>query len=254
MSGISLNRQKLASMKSSLQTEFTRQIEKSKTEAMHEAINTAAWAAEALAIFTFPSRPGIIYALKAMRQDVSAVYALPGAVFDRLKSNPSQANAFWAAMKNGDIARARSIVRASGTSIASIQIGDALDPSLHDRARDSKTGRVILENPLQMVTKQELDAYMKTAIRRLGKTASGWVAAFHDLGGAGDTGSWWKGTTIHGSDGGHARISQTKQSVTITLINTRPLARKHLSPGQVDRIMKDARERLLQGLKSKIAA
>jgi len=85
------------------------------------------------------------------------------------------------------------------------------------------------------------------AIKRLGKTASGWLACAELLGGDGNKPKW-KGTAMHGPDGGYAEIHQTATGFVVRMFNTRPLARKHLSPGQFAAIQRQAQRRLAERL------
>lgn len=210
----------------------------------------AADTAVALAERTFPSSMAIGYTVRSVRADVSSVYCTPGKVFAYLDcKDPMLARRFWALLKSGDLSAAARIVRESGTSIATIRIGGRLDPALHERARDNK-GRVALPAPLQMCGKEEIAAYVKTVIATIGKTASGWSAAADDLGAAVPT--RWKSVAIHGRSGGHTRAALSPKSITITLVNTRPLARKHLSPGQARTIRKYAADYLTRAIASRI--
>ena len=88
-----------------------------------------------------------------------------------------------------------------------------------------------------------MENYLKKVVMRLGKTASGWGACLERLGFNGNH-PRWKGTAIHGSDGGEVTFSHSKTKVTIWLANTRPLARKLINPSQVQRIVKSREEAL----------
>lgn len=206
----------------------------------------AAETAVALAERTFPSTMAIGYAVRSVRADVSAVYCTPGRIYQTLsEKNIHLAGAFWAAIKKNDLAAAARIVRDSGTPVATTRIGGPLDPALHEKSRDTK-GRVTLRAPLQMTTREEIAAYTRTVIASLGKTASGWSAAADNLGAPVPT--RWKSVAVHGRQGGHTRTTITPKTITITLINTRPLARKHISPGQVHAIRTAAAEKITRAL------
>lgn len=246
----------LASAKSKLQAELNRHLGAARATFAKELRETAGELAMELADRTFPSDGAIGYTVRSVRADVASVYVLPGRVFEVLQSaDPAEAGAFWAAMKNGNLSRAREIVRQSGTYIAGIEIGSALRPSHHTSSRDPKTGNVAIPKPLQMVTKQERDDYTRLVVREIGKTASGWMACADDLGANGNF-VRWKGIAVHGKSGGSVRIQISATRIAIILNNKRHLARKHISPGQLARIRKRANEELLIRLKqkSKIAA
>jgi hypothetical protein len=208
--------------------------------------------AVALAERTFPSVMAIGYAVRSVRSDVSSVYATPGKIFAVLESkDPVLAGKFWAAMKKGDLSSARQIVQQSGTSVANIRIGGSLDPALHEKSRNNN-GTVTIPAPLQMCTKEEIAQYTKTVIAQLGKTASGWSACAAELGQTVPTN--WKSVAVHGRSGGHIRPALSPQSISITLVNTRPLARKHLSPGQAATIRKNAAEYLGRAIQSRLSS
>jgi hypothetical protein len=241
----------LASAKSKLQAEINRHLVGSRAKLAVELRETAGELAMELADRTFPGHEAIGYTVRSVRADVASVYALPGRVFEVLQSaDPAEAGAFWSAMKRGDLSRAREIVRQSGTYIAGIEIGSALRPYHHTSSRDPKTGNVAIPKPLQMVTKQERDDYTRLVVREIGKTASGWMACADDLGANGNF-VRWKGIAVHGKSGGSVRFVLTETRIAIILNNKRPLARKHISPGQLARIRKQANEKLLIRLKEK---
>lgn len=231
-------------------THFERKFTSARAAIADAVREVAAETAVALAERTFPSSMAIGYAVRSVRGDVRSVYCTPGKVFAVLESkDPILARRFWGFLKSGDLSAAARIVRESGTSIANIRIGSPLDPTLHARARNAK-GRVALPAPLQMCSKDELVAYEKTVIATLGKTASGWSAAADDLGAAVPT--RWKSIAVHGRDGGHTRAAISPKDITITLVNTRTLARKHLSSGQASSIRKNASEKLSRAIQSRI--
>jgi hypothetical protein len=76
----------------------------------------------------------------------------------------------------------------------------------------------------------------------------GWNSAADDLGANASGGA--KGTGIHGKSGGHAKIEITETEVSVSLVNTSPLAKKLLAAGRVSSIMKETRVRLLEKIKS----
>ncbi len=208
----------------------------------------AAETAGALAERTFPSSQAIGLAVAALRHDFSLVYASPSKAYKILEeSNPQTAKAFYSAWKRGDLARAGEIIRSSGTSIASIQIGRDLDPSLRDKYRN-KNGRVVVRAPLQLVTSEQYSAALQVALLEIGKTASGWLACAQKLGGDGNV-IKWKGIAIHGSEGGDIQLQITEFGARLILHNRRPLARKHISPSQVAAIREAARNHMANLMK-----
>lgn len=213
----------------------------------------AAHTAEALGETTFPSKNAIGLAVAAMRFDFSQIYATGSKAYKILEeSDPAKARRFYAAWKRGDISTARDVIRSSGTSISGIEIGKALDPSIRDRYRD-KNGRVICKAPVQLVHSGEYQAALKVAIAEIGKTASGWFSCAQKLGGDGNNVPW-KGTAVHGSSGGSVAYQQDEFGARVVLTNKMPLAKKHLSPGQIARIRESARAELLQLLRQSVTA
>lgn len=250
MRAISLNRSKFESNKSKMRTAFDTKLRNYQQEATEKARFAAIYVARELAELTFPSPNAIGFAVAAMRFDVSRVYCTAGKAYEILKQTAGVqvAGAFYAAYRNGQISQAREVLRASNSPIRDCEIG-SLRPELHEKSRDPKTGRVMLAHPLQIVQKAELDSYLRSAIARIGKTASGWNACAAKLGGS-ESGFRWKSTAVHGSDGGV--VTQTGGSKAAYVINNvRPLARKHISPGQVDRIVKAGELYYLQMLAAK---
>jgi hypothetical protein len=236
---VHLDRSKFEDQRRKLEQRLYQKMSRIKADTTRKTEMAAVYVAEQLAAATFPTSQSIGIAVAAIRFDVSRVYITPGKAFEILREGIGQAkaSAFYAATKRGDWTLARSILRASGTSIQNIKIGDPLNPDYHEVSRNTK-GRVNLLNPLQIVTSEELKAYSKTAVARLGKTASGWLACAERLGGDGNS-IRWKGTAVHGSDGGKVNIRNDKTKVSYILTNTRPLAKKLISAGQVKRIMAD---------------
>lgn len=240
--------------KSALKTALARKLDRMQ-QALPEALRkTGATAAERLGELTFPGPSAIGIAMAAMRFDFGRIYATPGKVFEILEGTAGKqaAGAFYAAWKRGDLDRARDIIRRSASPISSIIVGRALDPSLREKFRD-RNGRVMSAYPQQLVSQEEYAAGLKVAIAEIGKTASGWFACAEQLGGDGNR-IRWKGTAVHGSDGGSVEIEWTEFGVRLIMTNHRQLARKHLSPGQVQRIHQEAMENLRDEMQSTIGS
>jgi len=243
---VTLDRSKFDDQRRKLERKFDQKLSDLKTEAREKTVAVAIRIAHDLAEQTFPSNGAVGLAVSAIRFDVGRVYIVAGKAFEMLKTSAggeAAARAFYAAYKQGDFGKAREILRRSGSSISEIIMGSPLNPSLHEQARSTRTGRVLLASPLQIVTASELAAFTKLTISRLGKTASGWSACAEKLGGDGNA-IRWKGTAVHGSDGGQVQIRHDKTKVRYILTNLRPLSKKLISPGQVNRIMQDGREYL----------
>ncbi len=244
MKSIRLDSSSWEAQKSKLRAHLESRMSATKT-ALHDALHeTGAEVAEDLSARTFPSANAIGLAVGAMRFDLSRVYCSGGKAFEILKgsSGPSTAMKFYANWKRGDLSAARQILRSSGSPIANIIIGEPLNPALRETVRD-KNGRVMTAYPLQICHEAEIAAHAKLAIQEIGKTAAGWSACAEELGGDGGA-IRWKSTAQHGSDGGKVEWSEDDFGVHLLLHNLRPLAKKHISPGQVASILARAREKL----------
>lgn len=250
MGAITIHPGKLAAQKNALRKALEKKLAATRDQIEAAIKPIVATAAEELGERTFPGPNAIGLAVAAMRFDISRVYITSGKAYDILEKTAGKAAAssFYAAFKRGDFSSARAILQNSGTSIASIRIGEPLDPQIRETMRDKK-GRVISEKPLQIVSKEELQAFTKAAIAEIGKTSSGWYAAAAELGGNGNA-IGWKGIGKHGSDGGSATIARTESKITITIRNSRPLARKHISPGQVAPIRNRAKKQIREAMKA----
>lgn len=250
MAGITINQGKFSAQKNKL-----RKTLEAKILATRDQLETAmkpivAKAAEELGERTFPGPNAIGLAVGAMRYDITRVYITAGAAYEIIEKSagPRRAGAFYSAMKNGNFAAARGILRSAGTPIASIRLGEPLDPQLHKRSRNA-SGRVKLSQPLQICEREEIQAYIKQAISEIGKTSAGWYAAAAALGGDGNA-IPWKGIARHGSQGGSASIQRTNSAITITIRNHSSLARKHLSAGQVAPICERAKQKIREAMLS----
>lgn len=213
--------------------------------AIHDAVvETSIDVAQRFADRTFPKGFGFKLAKDALMFELSTLYATGGRVYQAMKEagEESLAGAFYYHYKSQDFAAATAALRKSRTRFSHIPVAH-LDPSLHEASRNKTTGHIEVREPKQIVPVNELAAYQELAIKRLGKTASGWNACAEQLGGDGNKPKW-KGTAMHGSDGGSARVEETVMGWHVTLTNHRPLARKHLSPGQRATILRTARREL----------
>ena len=248
MRGVYIDTAKLAASASTFQSAMEGRVQEAVAELRHAVTETAIEAAHALAGRTFPSGFGFAVAKKQMLFELSTLYATGGRVFKALKDagkGPLAAQ-FYHAYKRGRFSEARRILSVSGTMWAEVPLG-RLDPSLHEPARNSSTGQINADRPRQIVPAEDLAAYSAIAIKRLGKTASGWLACAEQLGGDGNKPKW-KGTAMHGPNGGYAEIHETATGFVVRMFNTRRLARKHLSPGQFAAIKRQTDQKLAQRL------
>jgi hypothetical protein len=248
MRGIYIDTARLAANASALQRALEGRVHEAVAELREAVVETAIETAQALAARTFPAGYGFALAKKSLLWELSTLYATGGRAFKGMKDagEGPLASKFYRAYKSGRFSEARAILQMSGTSWKNVPVG-RLEPSLHERSRDGSTGHINVRQPLQIVPTEDLASYGNLAVKRLGKTASGWLACAEQLGGNGNTPKW-KGTAMHGPDGGHVEIHQTSTGFVVRMFNTRPLARKHSSPGQVAAIERRARRSLMERL------
>jgi hypothetical protein len=249
--GIYIPQQALRAQITALEHTLNGRLRNAVEEIREAVIETSIETAIALAARTFPSGYGFKLAKNALENELKQLYATGGRVYQVLSDAGEShiASAFYAAYKSGNLSAAAAQLRKSSTSWAAIPVG-SLNASLHEKARNAQTGKIEVKMPLQIVPADELKFYTSIAIKRLGKTASGWNACAEALGGNGNSPKW-KGSSMHGSDGGSVTQHHTVMGFTVILHNHRKLAAKHLSPGQRARILRTARrnlnDRLIKG-------
>jgi hypothetical protein len=254
--GIRVDTAALTARVTALEHALQGRISAATAEIREAVIETAIETANALADRTFPKGYGFKLAKAQMAVELKALYATGGRVYAALEEAGEKqiATGFYRAYKSGNLTGAQSILRQSSTAWANIPVG-RLDPGLHERARSAQTGQIEVSHPRQIVPKEDLEYYQTIAIKRLGKTASGWNACAEQLGGNGNKPKW-KGTAIHGPDGGSVSEEHSINGYTVVMTNLRKLARKHLSPGQKNTILRKARrnlqDRLVKGAVTKI--
>lgn len=234
MKFITIDRQKLRREAERMNLLLRREVEEEKALVERNTREAAIYAANEAARITFPNRIGFVKARNKMEADVYRVYTTPGAIHKRMISagdKPALASAFFSAFQSGNYGSAREILRRSRLSLGSIHIGGPLNEAYHDASRNAK-GQVDIKNPRQIVPKEQVESYLVKAIRRLGKTASGWVACAEILGHPHADG--WKSPAVHGFGGGTVVIKRSAKAVSYILKNLRPLAddKRFLSPGQ----------------------
>lgn len=238
---VKLERSKFHDQRRKMEQIFYKKISTMKIEAEQKTRMVAAETAVQLLLMTMPSaRSGIGKAIANIKTDARRIYKTPGDIYESIKSSdgPRLAAAFYAACKKGDTARAESILRQSSSSLKNLRFGHAIH----------QDGKEIRTYAPAIISEEEMKAYLKSSVARLGKTASGWAACIEKLGYNGN-GVKWKGTAVHGSAGGDVNVIHDKLKVTYRLVNLRPLARKLINPSDVAAIIQESREFLLQELK-----
>lgn len=262
MRGIYIDSTALAKNASTLERFLQGRVKEAVEELKQSCIETAIETAYGLANRTFPTSYGFALAKKQMLWELSRLYATGGRVFSDLKNEGKGGLGarFYRAYKSGRFQEAQQILQTSSSKWARVPVG-RLDPSLHEKSRNKKTGQIEVTLALQIVPQEDLAVYGNIAIKRLGKTASGWLACAEQLGGNGNKPKW-KGTAMHGPGGGYVDLHQTATGFVVRMFNTRALAKKHISPGQFAAVERQVRrslsERLVTGdvmkkLKRKVA-
>lgn len=240
---VHLDRSKFDDQRRKMERLFSQRIGEMKIEAERKTRMVAAELAHQLMLATMPSEAsGIGKAIANMKYDVRQIYRTAGDVYESIKeSHGSQiAGAFYAAYKNGNLHRAENILRNSNSPLKHLSFGHAI----------TQDGKEIRTYSPAIISDSEMKAYLKLAVARLGKTASGWAACLEKLGFNGNS-VRWKGTAVHGSDGGTVNVIHDKLKVSYRLTNLRPLARKLINPSTVASIMRENREYLTRTLASK---
>jgi hypothetical protein len=238
--GFTLDRSKLDDQRRKMEQIFYKKLSTMKIEAEQKTKLITMRACVSLLLNTMPSeRSGIGKAIANIKHDFRSIYQTPGDVYESIKSSdgPRIAGAFYAASKKGDTARAESILRMSSSPLNNLRFGHAIN----------QDGKEIRTYAPAIISDAEMKAFLKLVVARLGKTASGWAACIEKLGYNGN-GVKWKGTAVHGTDGGNVNVIHDKLKVTYRVVNLRPLARKLLNPSDLARIMREAREDLTREL------
>jgi hypothetical protein len=230
MRSVSFDRGRWRNQIARLHNRFRKNTEELNALLREETREAARITAGYLARLTFPNRYGVHLLKLAITADLRNAYATASALYADLerRHGKSIAAAFYAAFSRRDYPAARSILNRLGHPWAAVPMGN-LDPSLHNPARDAK-GRIRLEIPLQIIPNEDLHSYLPIALRRMGKTASGWSACALILGGEEHI-PHFKSTAVHGTAGGAVETIQTATRTVVVLHNLRPLAKRHLSPG-----------------------
>lgn len=205
-------------------------------------------AAVELARWTFPNRFAVSLLKKSIAMDVRQVFATAGKVYGSMESRfgKGPAGAFYAAFSRGNYRAAADIMLTVGHPWAGVPMGP-LQPALHEGARNAR-GRVYLATPLQIVANDEITAYLPLVYAKMGKTASGFAACAVALGGEHGI-PRYKSTSVHGSSGGRVSVMRSGARQVIILKNLRPLARKHISPIQIQRAVTAGRNHLAAELR-----
>lgn len=201
--------------------------------------DAAIWAAREMARVTFPNRYGFVLAKAQITHELRQLYGSPSAAYEAVKNavGVGRADRFYHHFSARNYSAAQRILDDANCAFSGIPCG-RLNPALHDPARTGPRGHISVDRPRQIVPKEDLAAYTPKAVKRLGKTASGWSAVAELLGSPQAPG--FKSTLIHGRAGGSLQVNRGRLHPGYLLSNLRPLSRRHCSPGQVARVIRQA--------------
>ncbi|MEQ1861895.1 MAG: hypothetical protein ABMA13_18405 [Chthoniobacteraceae bacterium] len=122
----------------------------------------------------------------AVWRDVGSVYIGPSSTYKYLVNEHGRkvAGAFYAKLKNGDLAGARAMLQKLGLSAGRLSLMEWDDGALHRKMRNSR-GRVNRGvKPVIVSDAKSLKAYFKKIVKRVGWAKSGWITAARAIPGA----------------------------------------------------------------------
>lgn len=135
----------------------------------------------------------------AVRRDIGRVYASPAKAYGEMKQQvnangqPALANAFWRALKKGDLAYAEQLLRTSGVRGAGLTLTKWDGGALHQRKRNSR-GRVGSgSKPVLVDDPKALKEYGKKIEKRVGFGKSAWINAARQIKPGGRIAAWIAG-------------------------------------------------------------
>lgn len=184
---------------------------------------------------------------KAILGDLRKVYATATQVYQAILSydNLNLAKAFYAAMKNGEIEKAREYLAGSVSNWKNLPIG-VLDPSVHQSARASG-GRVRHSQkiPAMIVAAENFLHYLDWIQARSGLCASAWAQCATKLGSSRGIPGWKKGR--HGVSKTKSNVidQSTSDAAIITMENLVPYVDRACDERKMERVVRREEEVLL---------
>ena len=149
---------------------------------------------------------------KAVAKDINGVFALPSEAFEEIrKTNPADADRFWANIQNRRFTRAETALRNSSSGWKDLSVG-RLNPQLH------QWGQLGGAKPKQVVTSEKArDTYITKIQKRVGFAKGAWINAGKAIGGRVRGAAQW--TTRHKQSPGTATV-KTGTKPSVTLVNS----------------------------------
>lgn len=223
---------KMESQSRKIRVLLKRRSIKYKSKIKEALEHSAMYAAASLTQNTFPKGYGFVLVKKQMIFDICQIFISGSKVYASIEESSGKqlAGAFYAAYKQRNYSEANRVLQRTSSQYSSLEfsplsITKDLDHRYHKK---------------QIVSKEDMEQYLPIAIRRIGKTASGWASCVEQLGGDGDF-IKWKGTTIHGGDGGEVIFIEDADGMRVWMSNLRELAYNHTNPDAVKTAMEVAR-------------
>ena len=153
----------------------------------------------------------------AVAKDINKVFVTPDAAYTEVaSSDKAHADKFWANIQNRRFARAQDALASSSSKWNNLQVG-RLDPSLHKQSRTGRGGRVMLKEPLEVVTSpKSLDTYIRKVQKRVGFAKGVWINAAKGIGGRVRGAAQW--VSRHKQAPGSA-VVKTGEKPAVTLVS-----------------------------------
>lgn len=185
----------------------------------------------------------------AILGDIRRIYSTASQIYEAMKTSDNLflARSFYAAMKNGELEKARGYLSHSVSVWKNVPIG-VLNPMLHQMAHNVPGGRVSKRQAPQMIVAAEnLIAYIAYIQDRSGLAASAWAACATKLGGTREIPKWKKGK--HGVNKNKYAVTDdsTNDNANISMENFSPYIDRVCDERKMQRVV-DREEEVLADL------
>lgn len=195
-----------------------------------------------------PQKTGI----NAVRRDIGKVYACLDTVYDEIKAADrlGMAMGFYAAVKNGNLDRAQTILRHSKSPNRNTPIG-AFDKGAAHRSSRNSRGRVSRRRPALVVSNFErVGPYIKRVERLVGFAKGGWAACARALGGVRGINAGW---VTRQKSPGEVIENYSFGAAKITLKNNVRYIDKAISEAQIQEALRIEQEKMEKYIEIRIA-
>jgi len=185
---------------------------------------------------------------RAIYKDVHKAYSTVGKTYADLKAiNPRMAQAYGAAIKEGDNAKAKAIVERILPNYAGIETKNS---GQHLEGLRNARGRVTASHPLNLTSKTELDRLKARYAQTAGIAKSGFLQAGESLGGKGRVQKWLK----RGSGLGDSDIVRNGFKTVVTLYNRVRYASNVITESKQQAAIRNAYKNHLKRMEKQMAA